>query len=281
MIVVKIGGAAGIAYDALCDDIAALWSEGHPLVLVHGGSAATDALAAQLHQPTRTIVTPSGHVSRYTDRSTLEIFVMATARINRLLVEQLQRRGVNALGLSGIDGRLLVAKRKAALRSVEDGRVRIIRDDWTGSITAVSTQLLSSLIDNGFVPVIAPIALSERGETLNVDGDRAAAAIAGALGAETLLLLSNVCGLMQHFPDESSLVAHVPAARLDDAMQWAAGRMRKKVMAAQEALTATVPTIVIGDARREQPIQAALGGQGTTIGALPSWHAAMRVEVGA
>jgi acetylglutamate/LysW-gamma-L-alpha-aminoadipate kinase len=266
MIVVKIGGALGIDYDALCEDVAASWKEGQQIVLVHGGSAATDELAEQLGHPTRTIVTPSGHVSRHTDRQTLEIFAMATARINRLLVEQLQRRGVNALGLSGIDGGMLQARRKATLRSVEDGRVRIIRDDWTGSVTSVNTQLLTLLIRDGYLPIIAPIARSEQGEMLNVDGDRAAAAIAGAMSADALFLLSNVCGLMQHFPLEQSVVAHVPTTQLEQAMGWAAGRMRKKVMAAQEALAAMVPTVVIGDARRAQPIQHAMRGYGTTFG---------------
>lgn len=279
MIVVKIGGAAGIDYEGLCNDLASLWADGQQIVLVHGGSAATDKLAEQLGHPTRTIVTPSGHVSRYTDRPTLEIFAMATARINRLLVEQLQRRGVNALGLSGIDGGMLQARRKAVLRSVEEGRVRIIRDDWTGSVTTVNTQMIGSIMNCGYLPVIAPIALSEQGEMLNVDGDRAAAAIAGAVDADALLLLSNVCGLMEHFPDERSIVAHVPATKLEQAMDWAAGRMRKKVMATQEALAAMVPTVVIGDARRGQPIQDALKGHGTTFGKLLSSHPAVQVEV--
>ncbi len=265
MLVIKIGGAAGLDHDALCQDIAALWGQGQRMVIVHGGGAETDALATRLDHPPRTITTPSGHTSRYTDRQTLEIFAMATARINRTLVERLQALGVNALGLSGIDGRLITARRKDALRSVENGRVRIVRDDWTGTITMINSALLSLLIEQGYLPVVAPLAIGERGEMLNVDGDRAAAMIAGALHANTLLLLSNVPGLLQHFPHEHSLVPHVRRDEIETAATWAQGRMRKKIMGAAEALENGVSTVILGDGRRQTPLRDALNGAGTVI----------------
>jgi acetylglutamate/LysW-gamma-L-alpha-aminoadipate kinase len=267
MLVIKIGGAAGIDPAALCADIAALWQAGESIVVVHGGSDETNRLAEQLGHPPRFVTTAAGHVSRYTDRETLEIFAMATARINRTLVERLQALGVNALGLSGVDGRVLTARRKAQLRVVEQGRQRILRDDWTGAPAQVNTALLHTLLDARYLPVIAPLALSEQGEMLNVDGDRAAAAIAGALGAERLLLLSNVAGLLRRFPDETTLVAWLEPAALAEAAEWAQGRMKKKLLGASEALAAGVTAVIIGDARRTQPIQDALAGYGTTIGA--------------
>lgn len=270
MLVIKIGGATGLDHDALCEDIRALYDSGERMVIVHGGSAETDALAERLDHPARFITTPSGHVSRYTDRQTLEIFAMATARLNRTLVERLQRLGVNAIGLSGIDGRLLRAQRKEAVRSVENGRVRIVRDDWTGSVTQVNASLLRTLLDAGYVPVIAPLAISERGEMLNVDGDRAAAALAGALGAEKLLLLSNVAGLMRAFPDEATLVPQLARSDLEQAAAWAQGRMKKKLMGAEEALQAGVKITIIGDGRRAQPIRDALNGAGTRINNAPT-----------
>lgn len=265
MLVIKIGGAAGLDHDALCGDIARLWARGQRMVIVHGGGAETDALATRLDHPPCTITTPSGHTSRRTDRQTLEIFAMATARINRTLVERLQALGVNALGLSGIDGRLLQARRKDTIRSVEDGRVRMIRDDWTGTITAINAALLNLLVAQGYLPMVAPLAISERGEMLNVDGDRAAAMIAGALHADTLLLLSNVPGLLREFPNESSLVPHVHRDEIETAASWAQGRMRKKVMGAAEALEHGVGTVILGDGRRTTPVQDALGGAGTVI----------------
>lgn len=265
MIVIKIGGAAGIALDALCRDIAALWHDGQPMIIVHGGSDATNRLAEQLDHPPRFVATASGHTSRYTDRRALEIFAMATASINRALVERLQALGVNALGLSGLDGRLITARRKDTIRVVENGRQRILRDDWTGAPRQVNAALLHMLLNHGYLPIVAPLATNEQGAMLNVDGDRAAAAIAGALSAETLLLLSNVAGLLRSFPDESTLVPQIKRADLEAASEWAQGRMKKKLLGASEALNAGVERVIIGDGRRENPIRSALGGAGTTI----------------
>ena len=145
MIVVKVGGGAGIDYDALCADIAGLWAAGRRLVLLHGGSHETNLLAERLGHPPRFVTSPSGYTSRYTDRATLEIFMMAYAgKVNKLIVERLQRLGVNAVGLSGLDGRLLEGQRKAAIRIVEDGKQKVLRDDWTGTVERVNGGLLAS-----------------------------------------------------------------------------------------------------------------------------------------
>ncbi len=266
MLVVKVGGSKGINYDMLCRDLAMLAQGGKRIVLVHGGSAETNQLSEALGHPPRFVTSVSGHTSRYTDRRTLELFMMATGKINAVLVEQLQRQGANALGLRGLDGRLLSGKRKAMIRIIEDGKQKIVRDDWTGTVEQVNTGLLSLLLKEGYLPVIAPIAGSFDGEAINVDGDRAAAAIAAALGAETLLLLTNVPGLLRHFPDESSLISHIPRAEIDDYVPLAEGRMKKKVLGASEALMGGVGRVILGDARRLTPVSDALAGAGTVIG---------------
>jgi acetylglutamate/LysW-gamma-L-alpha-aminoadipate kinase len=266
MIVVKVGGGAGIDYDALCADIAGQWQAGQRLVLVHGGSHETNLLAEQLGHPPRFVTSPSGYTSRYTDRATLEIFVMAVAgKLNKLLVERLQRLGVNAVGLAGIDGRVLEGQRKATIRVVEDGKQKVLRDDWTGTVERVNAGLLRLLIDAGYLPVVAPIAASAAGEALNVDGDRAAAALAQGLSADTLLLLSNVPGLLRAFPDEASLIPRIARAAVEEFLPLAQGRMKKKVLGAAEALAGGVGRVILGDARSGQPVSRALAGQGTVI----------------
>lgn len=266
MIVVKVGGGAGIDYDALCADIAGLWAAGRPLVLLHGGSHETNLLAEQLGHPPRFVTSPSGYTSRYTDRTTLEIFMMVYAgKVNKSIVERLQRLGVNAVGLAGLDGRLLEGRRKSAIRIVEDGKQKVLRDDWTGTVEQVNTNLLTTLLGAGYLPVVAPLASSVDGEAINVDGDRAAAAVAAALGAEALLLLSNVPGLLRAFPDESSLIARIGRAEVEDYLPVAQGRMKKKVLGAAEALAAGVGRVILGDARAAQPVSRALAGAGTLI----------------
>jgi acetylglutamate/LysW-gamma-L-alpha-aminoadipate kinase len=266
MIVVKVGGGPGIDYDALCADIAELWKDGRRLVLVHGGSHETNLLAERLGHPPRFVTSPSGFTSRYTDRATLEIFMMIySGKINKQIVERLQRQGVNALGLSGLDGRVLEGRRKAAIRIVEDGKQKVLRDDWTGTVERVNSDLLRLLLDGGYLPVLAPLASSAAGEALNVDGDRAAAAVAAALGAEALLLLSNVPGLLRSFPDESSFIDRIARDEVEQFLPVAQGRMKKKVLGASEALAGGVGRVILGDARAARPVSRALAGQGTVI----------------
>jgi acetylglutamate/LysW-gamma-L-alpha-aminoadipate kinase len=265
-IVVKLGGTEGVDFTAICRDAIGLLEQAHQIVLVHGGSAEANALGEAVDYPPRFVTSPSGFSSRYTDRRTLEIFAMAVnGKVNTLLVEQLQRLGVNAIGLSGVDGRLMQAKRKSAIRIIENGKRKILRDDYTGKIEKVNADLLQTLLDSGYTPVIAPMAVSEQGEALNVDADRAAAMVAAALKADTLLLLTAVPGLLQNFPDETSLIRTLSQSQLDTAIEFAQGRMKKKVLGSQEALQGGVGQVIIADGRVQNPISNALAGNGTII----------------
>ncbi len=265
-IVVKLGGTEGVDFSAICADAAALLKEGKHLVFVHGGSAEANALGTALGVPPRFITSPSGYTSRHTDPQTMEIFLMAVnGKVNSLLTEQLHKLGVNAFGLSGLDGSLLVAVRKDAVQSVENGKRKIIRDDYTGKIERVNLPLLEMLLAAGYLPVIAPLAVGQQGEALNVDADRAAAMIAGALQAETLLLLTAVPGLLKNFPDETSLIGSLTKEQLPAALEMAQGRMKKKVLGSEEALNMGVGRVIIADGRVADPISNALKGAGTVI----------------
>ncbi len=265
MHVVKIGGAAGIGLEAFCADVAALTKRGARLVIVHGGSDETNRLSEELGHPPRFVTSPSGHTSRLTDERTLEIFMMATGVVNRRLVAGLHQVGVNAVGLSGLDGALIRARRKEAIRIVENGRQRIIRNDRTGRPESVNTDLIRTLFDGGYVPVVAPLGLSESHEPLNIDGDRGAAALAGALGAAGLVILSNVPGVLRDVDDEGSVVRRSSVSTLKELEAVARGRMLKKILAAAEALSAGVPEVIISDARRDKPLSRAFAGEGTVI----------------
>ncbi|MGD8402678.1 MAG: [LysW]-aminoadipate kinase [Anaerolineales bacterium] len=266
IIVIKLGGTEGVDFSAICADAAELLAQGQKLVFVHGGSAEANSLGEALGSPPKFIISPSGYTSRYTNRETLEVFLMAVnGKVNSLLTEQLHGLGINAFGLGGMDGSLMVAARKEAIQSVENGKRKIIRDDYTGKIETVNSNLLLALLDMGCLPVIAPVAISQKGEALNVDADRAAAMVASALKAETLVLLTAVPGLMEKFPDESTLINQLPQAKLPSALEMAQGRMKKKVLGAEEALKGGVSKVIIADGRAVKPISNALDGNGTVI----------------
>jgi len=266
IIVVKLGGTEGVDFSAICKDAVELLKQNMQLVFVHGGSVEATSLGEALGIPPKMITSPSGYTSRYTDRKTLEIFLMAVnGKVNSLLTEQLQMLGVNAFGLCGLDGRLLRAIRKESIQSIENGKRKVVRDDYTGKIENVNIELLNLLLKSGYLPVIAPVAVSEKGEALNVDADRAAAMVASAIKAETLILLTAVPGLMKNFPDESTLIGLLPQSQISIALKAAQGRMKKKVLGAEEALKGGVSRVVIADGRIQNPILKALTGKGTVI----------------
>jgi acetylglutamate/LysW-gamma-L-alpha-aminoadipate kinase len=266
MIVVKVGGSKGITLDTVCQDISALVQRGERLLLVHGGSDEMNALSTALGKPPRFVTSISGVESRYTDRATLEIFSMAyVGKMNKLFVERLQQLGVQAVGLCGVDGRSIEGERKATIKVVEDGKRKVLHDDFTGRVKRINTKLLTLLLEHGYTPVLCPPAISSASEMINVDGDRAAAVLAALLHTDTLVILSNVPGLLRDVKDETSLIPHIQKSQLKSFMELAEGRMKHKVMGAMEALEGGVSTVVLGDARLDQPIQQALQGRGTVI----------------
>ena len=187
------------------------------------------------------------------------------SKINTLLVEQFQKMGVNAFGVSGLDGRIIQARRKTSVQFGNNGKQNILHDDNTGEIERVNTGLLCLLLASRNLPVIAPIAVSENGEALNVDADQVAAMLAVALKADTLLLLTGEPGLLRYSPDENSLVHHLPKSQVDSALVYAQGNMKKKVHVAQETLLGGVNQVIIADGRVRKPISRALAGSGTII----------------
>lgn len=255
--VLKIGGGAGIEPEAVLQNLV---NRGERWILVHGASDAANTLAEQVGYPAQTLVTPTGHSSRYTDPRTLEIYCGAAATVNQRITARLLHLGVQAVGLASPN--VITATRKTAIRALREGRQVIIRDDYSGTINGVNVELLNTLLDAGFLPVIAPLALGTEGERLNVDGDLVAANIARALNADTLLILSNVPGLLRDVNNPGSLITGFELSELERYEHFAAGRMKKKLLAAEYAQTSR---LILSDARIPNPIDAALSGAGTHI----------------
>ena len=268
MLVIKLGGSRGIDTEAFVADLAAVVKGGEQVVFVHGGNKELDDLCERLGIPVRQVTSATGQVSRFTDAETMDAFLMAYAgRINKRLVEKLQALGVNAVGLTAMDGRIASGRRKASIRIVEEGKPKMLHGDYAGSIETIDPTLPRLLAENGYLPVLTPPAISTEGEAINVDGDKLAMELAIALGADALLIFSNTPGLLADVNDEASLVRHIPfAGETDDAaLAMAQGRMKKKVLSAFSALKGGVGRVVFADARVAEPVQRALRGEGTVI----------------
>jgi acetylglutamate/LysW-gamma-L-alpha-aminoadipate kinase len=141
----------------------------------------------------------------------------------------------------------------------------VVRDDLTGRVVSVNADLLRLLLGAGYVPVLSPPVIDPDVGPLNIDGDRLASAVAVAMAATHLVILSNVPGLLRDPADPASLVPRLSLQSFAEHVELAEGRMRVKLVAAQEALTRGVRRVVLGDGRLASPIEAALAGQGTTL----------------
>jgi [amino group carrier protein]-L-2-aminoadipate 6-kinase len=261
-IVVKVGGAAGNDVEPVIADLATR----SDYVVVHGGSDRVDRLGAALGTPSEYLTSPSGVVSRHNDPAHLAIAVLALAGgVQTDLVAAFARRGIRAVGLSGVDGGLIVARRKEGVRAIVNGRVLRITDDWSGAIERVNADLLLGIARLGFVPVVGPPAVTAQGEIVNVDADRIAGELAVAVRAEALVLLTNVAGLLRDRNDPASIVPSVPRGSIDAILPLAEGRMRKKVLAARAAIDGGVGRAIISSSRVERPVSRALAGEGTVF----------------
>ncbi len=209
------------------------------------------------------IVSPGGIKSRFTDKETAEIFTMVmSGKINKMIVSLLQKNGINAVGLSGVDGRIIQAERKKKLIVVnEKGRKMIIDGGYTGKIQDVNSGLVKIILDNGYVPVISPIAISEESDFLNVDGDRAAAYVAGKMGSDKILFLTNVDGLLM----DEKLVTKLSLAEAKAIIPKIGFGMEKKILAATEAIEMGVKQAIVASGQRENPISSAIANEKCTV----------------
>ena len=263
MLLVKIGGGESINLEGIAADLA---ETGGRLAIVHGANALRDALARRLGIEQEVLTSVSGYTSRYSDEPTLDLILMAYAGLrNKRIVEALQRRGVNAIGLTGMDGALVRGRRNRGIRVRERGKT-LIRRDLSGKPARVNLELLGLLLDRGFTPVITIPILDEQGFAINSENDDIVALLSEGLAADPVIQLIEAPGFLENPDDPASVVPRMSRAELGRREAETTGRMKRKMLALGRLVGARGARVVIADGRVEHPVRDALRGAGTVIG---------------
>lgn len=262
MIIVKIGGGETINLAGVADDLAAL--DGRAIV-VHGANAERDRLASALGRPPRVVTSASGYASVFSDDGAIDLLMMAYAGVrNKRIVELCQQRGVNAVGLSGLDGRVVRGRRNPGIRVREGGKTLLLHDN-SGKPAGVNATLLGLLLDHGYLPVLTVPIADEGGRAINSENDDIVAALARALSCERVVQLIEAPGLLADPADEGSLVARISCAEVAAWEARAEGRFKRKLAGLRKACAGGGTEVIIADGRGAHPLADALGGRGTVI----------------
>lgn len=254
--VMKCGGSTLAALpDVFFEDLRSLQESGVEPVIVHGGGPAINETLGKLGIESRFV-----NGLRVTDEATLDVVEMVLAgRINKEIVRKLQQNGAQSLGLSGTDGKLIVAKPVA--NADEIGRV--------GDVVGVNAALVEGVIGLGYLPVIAPIGIDESGQRYNINADTAAGAVASSLGVETMIVVTDVPGIMRTVDGEKQVLPVVTFADIEEMIASGEiyGGMIPKVRAAMSCLHGNVKEVRIVDGAAERVLSRALaeGDIGTRI----------------
>lgn len=262
MMIVKIGGGASINLEEIVQDLSRCTE---PFVVVHGANALRDALAKRLGTAIRTLESASGISSVQSDEELIDLMCMSYAGLrNKRLVELFQRHGVNAIGLSGIDGQLIRGQRNAGVRVRQNGKTMLVRD-FSGKPKAVNTELLNLLLEKKYVPVITVPILDADGYAINSENDDIVALLQTACNADTVVQFIEAPGFLKDASDPASLIPSLSRAELTEREGSAQGRFRRKLMSISRLLTTNDSKVVIADGRVARPLTRALSGEGTVI----------------
>ena len=262
MIIVKIGGGSTINIKGVIADLAEVEDQ---YVIVHGANALRDKLAEDLGQPKQVLTSVKGYTSVYSDEKLLDVMMMAYAGLrNKRIVELCQQHGINAVGLSGLDGKVVQGKRNKGIRVYQGKKLKIVRD-FSGKPQTVNAPLLKLLLENGYVPVLTVPIVDELNTAINTENDDVVRVLQQALGADTVINLIEAPGFLEDQNDTDSLIDSIPAKELEAREQQVDGRMKRKMLAFRKLFEHGASRVVIGDGRSEHPVQDALGGKGTVI----------------
>ncbi|MDH3695382.1 MAG: [LysW]-aminoadipate kinase [Gammaproteobacteria bacterium] len=262
MYIIKIGGGEAINLPRIIADLAELNEQ---IIIVHGANALRDATARQLGMEKKTLTSVSGYTSVYSDAPAIDIILMTYAGLrNKRIVELCQQNGINAIGLSGIDGKIIQGERNRGIRVYEDGK-KFIKRDFSGKPKTVNTSLLKLLLDNGYTPVLSIPILDENNIAINSENDDIVSRLHKELHAQKIFQFIEAPGFLENPADPESLVSELSASELEAREQQVDGRMKRKILALRKLFESGSTEVIIADGCVEHPVQAAMAGRGTII----------------
>jgi acetylglutamate/LysW-gamma-L-alpha-aminoadipate kinase len=262
MMLIKIGGGESISLEAAIADLATLQQ---PFIIVHGANVLRDQLARRLGIEKTVLTSVSGYSSVFSDQAALDVIMMSYSGLrNKQIVELCQRSGINAVGLTGLDGRLVQGERNKGIRVRENGKT-LIRRDLSGKPRSVNSSLLTLLLDHGYCPVLTIPIADENGYAINSENDDIVARLAEALAIDTVVQLIEAPGFLDDPADESSLVKQMNVSELLAREAAVEGRIKRKLLALTRLCQGGRTRVIIADGRIEHPVIKALEGAGTHI----------------
>lgn len=262
MLIIKIGGGKELNLEGIISDLAVLQEK---FIIVHGANALRDELAKKMGYQKKVVTSLSGYDSVLSNEETIDLMMMAYAGLkNKRIVELCQQKGINAVGLSGLDGKVIQGKRNSGIKVREGGKTLLLRD-FSGKPKAINRQLLDLLLENGYTPVLSVPLIDENNIAINSENDDIVALLQTEMKAEKNISLIEASGFLLDKNDPSSLISKISKTELEAMEEKVEGRMKRKILAMRKLFEGGDTTVIISDGRTEHPILDALNGKGTTI----------------
>ncbi|MEJ2053681.1 MAG: acetylglutamate kinase, partial [Calditrichaceae bacterium] len=222
-------------------------------------------IARELNKPKKVVTSVSGYSSVFSDETALDVMMMAYAGLrNKRLVELCQQHGINAVGLSGLDGKMIQGSRNKGIRVKEDGKLKIIRD-FSGKPKHINMDLLNLLLNNGYTPVLSVPIIDENNFAINSENDDIVNVIQESLKADKIIQLIEAPGFLEDKDNPESVLNKMSKEEIKRREEQVEGRMKRKMLALSKLFETCANTVIICDGRTETPVKDGLAGKGTLI----------------
>ena len=262
MIIVKIGGGHTINIPGIIKGLAELDDK---LIIVHGANSLRDELAKKLDVEKQILTSISGYSSVLSNETLIDLIMMAYAGLkNKRIVELCHQHGINAIGLSGLDGKVIQGRRNKGIKVRRGTKVRIIRD-YSGKPQEINSSLLRLLLEHNYTPVLCVPIIDENNFAINSENDDIVCLLQKRFQADKIFQLLEAPGFLNNPNDEHSIVKHISREELSIKEDQVQGRMKRKILALRRMLDNGKVTVMISDGRVEDPIKYALNGKGTIV----------------